>query len=433
MKKLLGLLTAASLSIGLTACADPQAEFDMLITNAQVSIESEDFAMAEAYLADAKLLFPDSAVLSETENRLLRGRKSIEALSATLDASSSGDWRAAYENAQQIPATDKNFSTALASVEEAYQAALLEASLGSTDLNQQERLLVAQSDLESFGLQIDDDLVSSVYQLALNTRLLELSALLEAESFEAAIDSRDVVLGLSIYEIDDLASSFEQIESAFVDWSISETKKLTKNEDYSKASAANKEAMARVPGNELLAAESARIREANEAAAEAKRQAEEAAKRKALNAMFVKEDTFNGITWYHDRNTYSRYAGNKFLLYIGQRGNGTPWLRMRFMLYRDNWHFFERIVLNVDGSRYEFTPGYGDISRDNGGGDVWEWYDFSPTSSNLSMVRKIIDSNDARIRYINDDNVYVEKTVSSSQKKAFENVLLAFEALGGKP
>lgn len=432
MKRLFGVFASLTLLVSLAACADPKAEFDTLITNAQSSIESEDFEMAEAYLADATLLFPDSAVLSETQNRLHLERKATEALSATLNASSLGDWRGALENVKTIPKANKNYSIALSSVEEVYESALLEASIGAAGIDEQEQLLTAQLDLKSLGLGIDEELVSSVYQLALNTRAIELTALLENESFEAALDGRDALLELSIYEDEDLASIIEQIESGFVAWSIGQTKNMTKKADFSQASAQNKDAMARIPGNELLAAESARIRKEAEAEAAAKRKAEEAAKQKALNAMYVKEDTFENIKWYYDKNTYSRYAGNKFLLYMGQRGSATPWLRLRFQMYDDNWHFFERIVLDVDGSKYYFNPGYFEVNRDNGSGNIWEWYDHAPSSGDLRMVEKIVESNSTRIRYINDDNFYEERSVSSAQKKALANVLLAYEALGGK-
>lgn len=116
---------------------------------------------------------------------------------------------------------------------------------------------------------------------------------------------------------------------------------------------------------------------------------------------------------------------------MGRRNQGTPWLRLRFMMYDDTWHFFETIKLDVDGVRYSYAPGYFEVDRDNGGGDIWEWYDFSPTASDIRMVEAIMKSKSTRIRYINKDNFYVERTVSSSQKKALGRVLLAFEVLGG--
>lgn len=152
---------------------------------------------------------------------------------------------------------------------------------------------------------------------------------------------------------------------------------------------------------------------------------------RAIDALRKETDTFEGITWYHDRATYSSYAGNKFLLYMGQRESGAPWLRLRFMMYDEWWHFFESIVVDVDGSKYYFTPGYSDVKRNNGGGDIWEWWDKSPTTYDIQMLNKIVDSKSTRIRYINGDNFYEERTVSSSQKKALRNVLTAFDALGG--
>ena len=102
------------------------------------------------------------------------------------------------------------------------------------------------------------------------------------------------------------------------------------------------------------------------------------------------------------------------------------------MMFDDSWHFFERISVNVDGQKYEFAPGFQEVKRDNGSGDIWEWYDMTPSARDLDMVREIIDSRSTRIRYINDDNFYVERTVSSAFKRGLANVLLAYEALGGQ-
>lgn len=431
MKTLFGTIVALFLVIGVSGCTDPKVEFDSLIANAQNSIESDDLDMADAYLADAKLLFPESAVLSETENRLYIRRKSNEALSETLEASASGDWQRAFENAKTIPTNDKNHSQALVSVETAYEKALLESSLDTADISEQEELLTAQAEMEAFGVNVDAALIDSLYQLALNTRYTEIATLFDEGSFEAVMDALESTAGMNLYESEDFEPLGGQAEAAYVDWSIAQTKKLTKEQEFTAASRENKVAMARVPGNALLEAESARISKESAAAAEAKRKAEEAAKQRALNAMYVKEDTFENIKWYFDRNTYSSRAGNKFQLYMGQKGNGTPWLKLRFMMYDSSWHFFERIVVDVDGSKYQFNPGYFEVKRDNYL-DIWEWYDHDPVARDFAMIERIIDSESTRIRYINDDNFYEERTVSSAQKKALANVLLAYEALGGK-
>lgn len=150
----------------------------------------------------------------------------------------------------------------------------------------------------------------------------------------------------------------------------------------------------------------------------------------ALAAMFVKTDSFEGIDWYYDRATYSSYAGNKFRLYIGERSFGGPWLRLRMQYYGSDWVFWETLTISVDGEKFSISPGYSEVDRDNGGGDVWEWYDMAPSPANLEMIRKIINSNNTTLRF-QGDTYHADRVLSSAQKRAFKNVLVAFEALGG--
>lgn len=150
----------------------------------------------------------------------------------------------------------------------------------------------------------------------------------------------------------------------------------------------------------------------------------------ALAAMFVKTDSFEGIDWYYDRATYSSYAGNKFSLYIGKRSFGGPWLILRMQYYGSDWVFWETLTISVDGEKFSISPGYSEVDRDNGGGDVWEWYDMAPSPANLEMIRKIINSNNTTLRF-QGDTYRADRVLSSAQKRAFKNVLVAFEALGG--
>ena len=150
----------------------------------------------------------------------------------------------------------------------------------------------------------------------------------------------------------------------------------------------------------------------------------------ALAAMFVKTDSFEGIDWYYDRATYSSYAGNKFLLYIGKRPFGGPGLRLRMQYYGSNWVFWETLTISVDGEKFSINPGYYEVNRDNSGGNVWEWYDMAPSPANLEMIRKIINSNNTILRF-QGDTYHADRVLSSAQKRAFKNVLAAYEALGG--
>jgi hypothetical protein len=320
---------------------------------------------------------------------------------------------------------------AKASLKLSFQQRLLDYKSQPNETELGELLLRTAPIFSNVGIDLDQLMLDEVYAIALEQTNLRLTLALELDP-EEAIEVLNGELAKELYQAEDLEGLLLKIASKYEVHIVEDSKALIRNKDLSGAATLLTTAASKLPNSEVIKAERARVAELLRAEQAAIKKAQEEAKKRAVNAMYRQDDSFNNMEWFYDRATYSQYAGNKFLLYIGQRKGSTPYLRMRFMLYRGSWHFFERIVVNVDGKRYEYEPGFREIKRDNGGRNVWEWYDFNPSSRDLSMVRDIIDSKDARIRYINDDNVYVEKTVSAAQKRAFANVLLAFEALGGR-
>jgi tetratricopeptide (TPR) repeat protein len=151
--------------------------------------------------------------------------------------------------------------------------------------------------------------------------------------------------------------------------------------------------------------------------------------RAALSAMYKKTDTFEGVDWYYDRATYSTYAGNKFFLYIGKQDSGQPWLRLQMMYSGSDWIFWETLTVSVDGEKFSFNPGYYEVERNNDS-RVWEWYDVSPDSGDISMIEKIITSQNTTLRF-EGETYRSDMVLSSAQKRAFKNVLVAYKALGG--
>jgi hypothetical protein len=152
-------------------------------------------------------------------------------------------------------------------------------------------------------------------------------------------------------------------------------------------------------------------------------------KRVALSAMYKKTDTFEGIDWYYDRATYSSYAGNKFFLYVGKQKSGKPWLRLQMMYSGSDWIFWENLTVSVDGEKFEYNPGYYEVERNNDT-RVWEWYDVLADSGDISMIEKIIKSQNTTLRFAG-ETYRSDLVLSSAQKRAFANVLTAYKALGG--
>lgn len=173
---------------------------------------------------------------------------------------------------------------------------------------------------------------------------------------------------------------------------------------------------------------SANIEAASTRLAELKEQEKERALQQVLSSLQTETDKVEGITWYKP-STYPYYANSRsyVLPYIGQRDSST-WLRLKFHYTGDNWLFFEKITISIDGENYYKTYSYYDVERDNGSGDVWEWVDISPTTSDIEMLKQIANSKETIVRF-QGDNYHYDLTVKSSDKTAINQVLTAYEAL----
>lgn len=154
----------------------------------------------------------------------------------------------------------------------------------------------------------------------------------------------------------------------------------------------------------------------------------ERALQQALSSLQSETDKVEGITWYKP-STYPSYVNTRcyVLPYIG-RSDYSTWLRLRFNYTGDDWIFFEKITISIDGENYYKTYNYFDVDRDNGSGDVWEWVDISVTDSDIEMLKQIVSSNETIVRF-QGEKYYYDFTIQNSDKTAINQVLTAYEAL----
>lgn len=164
--------------------------------------------------------------------------------------------------------------------------------------------------------------------------------------------------------------------------------------------------------------------------AEAKKRAEQQRLANALSNMRKKHDEIKGITWYYDKTSPKYYSERSNLeLYIGKERNSNPWLRFLVQYTSDDWLFIERFIINADGRNFEIVPEkFGGVERDNGSGDIWEWYDVTAGERELEIAKAIAESKKAVIRY-EGRQYYKDRVVSSKEKQAIKNVLSAYEVL----
>ncbi|GGH20380.1 hypothetical protein FAZ19_09915 [Sphingobacterium alkalisoli] len=142
-------------------------------------------------------------------------------------------------------------------------------------------------------------------------------------------------------------------------------------------------------------------------------------------------DDIKEVTWYYDRGTpqYTNY--NSFHIYIGKTKNGAPWLRLRIQYTGDDWLFIEKYVIKTDTDSYTIETTYRDVDKDNGSGAIWEWYDAQMNDKLYRIVKEVIKSKSAKIRH-NGKQYYEDRTITQKEKQSLQNILDAYEVLGGK-
>jgi len=166
-------------------------------------------------------------------------------------------------------------------------------------------------------------------------------------------------------------------------------------------------------------------------AADQERAAAERERARALAGLYKREDRVENRTVYFDRSS-SQYvnSSSRVILYITHRAGGDPFLFFRVNYKADDWLFVEGFTFNIDGRNFRIDPSYGEMERDNGSGDIWEWYTTVAGSTELSIVRAIVESSSAVLRY-SGRQYYRDRTIGNTEKQALRKVLAAYEALGG--
>lgn len=150
--------------------------------------------------------------------------------------------------------------------------------------------------------------------------------------------------------------------------------------------------------------------------------------KKALAKLNKTYDKVEGISWYKSKNEPYYADTRSFVLpYIGVNDSGSKWLRLVFHYTGRDWIFFDKVTITVDGEKYYKEFDYFDVDRNNGGGNVWEWADISPTSNDIEMLKAIAASSETIVRF-QGDTYHYDLTVKSSDKTAIKDVLDAYSA-----
>lgn len=160
------------------------------------------------------------------------------------------------------------------------------------------------------------------------------------------------------------------------------------------------------------------------AASEREAQEKERRLARATKAMKKKVDELEGITWYTDSSTPS--SESSFHIYFGKK-TGIPWLRLVTRYYGSDWLFVQSFFVVADGQRFEYPQT--DFKQDHHT-SVWEWRDAMVEDRDMVMIKAVIASKKATIRFVG-RQYYKDHVISADEKKALERVLDAFAAMGG--
>lgn len=247
------------------------------------------------------------------------------------------------------------------------------------------------------------------------------------QDFQSAITEYKKVIEKDVIRFSTAQTKLQQAQAAYSAQALDEALNLKSKKKYTDAIAViNRAGAFLTVGPELKAL---KVELEPLALAEVKRAEErqQAVYRNALKKMRVETDKFNGTKFYTDRSSpyYANYS--TFHLYIGKSEDGDPYLRLKVRYSDDDWLFVESASINIDGDVRDLDVG-SDWDRDNGNGDIWEWVDVNATESHLSLVRDIINSKSAVIRYFG-DKYRDDRVITGTQKRALQNVLDAYEAL----
>ncbi len=158
--------------------------------------------------------------------------------------------------------------------------------------------------------------------------------------------------------------------------------------------------------------------------------AQEARIARSLTAMRRSYDSVREIAWYYDRSVPKPVnTGSRMLLYIGKPNDGSPFLRFSIRYASDEWLFIQSYTVKADAQTFRIdVSGYDDVERDNGYGGIWEWYDTTADTQELEIVRAVVNSKRAVLRY-NGKQYYHDRTIGADEKAALQRVLDAYDAL----
>lgn len=142
-----------------------------------------------------------------------------------------------------------------------------------------------------------------------------------------------------------------------------------------------------------------------------------------LRSCYKKKDEFEEVTWYYDQSSPKFTNANAIECYIGKDATKV-FLRFRVQYLSDDWLFIDNAIFNIDGENFDYIPDK--VERDNGGGDIWEWFDEPGEGQALLILSKLANARSAKVKF-NGHQYYNIRQISSRQRQAIKHVLQVYK------
>lgn len=148
-----------------------------------------------------------------------------------------------------------------------------------------------------------------------------------------------------------------------------------------------------------------------------------------MPSLRVETDDIKNSAWYYDKTT-SEYKDHVSLC-ITKRPDGKFYLIYEIYYHSLSWLYVTDYIIKADGKIYEIQPtGAIKIHREREEGVCREWYNNFVDRRTFEIIKAIINSKEAKVRH--NGKFYADVEITREEKAAMQNILNAYQALGGK-
>lgn len=152
----------------------------------------------------------------------------------------------------------------------------------------------------------------------------------------------------------------------------------------------------------------------------------------AVKDMRHKVDEISEYTWYYPK-AFPQHINTRsyFLPYLSvHKKTGEVNMRLKVNYFADDWIFWTKLIISIDGNNSKMNFNYYDVNRDNHYGDVWEYVDIRCDADDILLLRAIANSEKTLVRF-QGDMYRKDMTISENDKASIRSILNAYDAYYG--